>query len=93
MMPEQKGEHKENKQQAANNQKEEKTVTLKEQEYLKLKADAQRAGEYWDKLLRLQADFENTRKRLDKEKQDFFKFANEDIILERSGAHRRVVAV
>jgi len=62
--------------------KEEKAVTLKESEYLKLKEDAQKAGENWDKLLRLQADFENTRKRLEKEKQDFFKFANEGIILE-----------
>ncbi len=62
--------------------KEEKTVTLKETEYLLLKEDAQAAEEYKDKLLRLQADFENTRKRLDKEKQDFVKFANEGIILE-----------
>jgi len=59
-----------------------KTVTLKESEYLKLKEDSQKASEYWDKLLRLQADFENTRKRLEKERQDFFKFANEGIILE-----------
>ncbi len=62
--------------------KEDKTVTLKESEYLKMKEDAQKAGEYWDKLLRLQADFENTRKRQEKERQDFFKFANEGIILE-----------
>lgn len=59
-----------------------KTVTLKEPEYLKLKEEADKAKEYWERLLRLQADFENTRKRLDKEKQDFFKFANEGIILE-----------
>ena len=63
-------------------QKEEKTVTLNEQEYLKLKEEAQKAAEYWDRLLRLQADFENTRKRLEKEKQDFVRFANEGIILE-----------
>ena len=62
--------------------KEDKPVTLKETEYLKLKEDAQAAEEYKDKLLRLQADFENTRKRLDKEKQDFVRFANEGIILE-----------
>jgi molecular chaperone GrpE len=59
-----------------------KTVTLKESEYLQLKDEAAKAKEYWDKLLRLQADFENTRKRLDKEKQDFIKFANEGIIVE-----------
>ena len=32
--------------------------------------------------MRLQADFENTRKRLEKEKHDFVKFANEGIISE-----------
>lgn len=61
---------------------EEKVVTLKESEYLKLKEEADKAKEYWDKLLRLQADFDNTRKRLERERQDFVKFANEGIILE-----------
>jgi molecular chaperone GrpE len=67
--------HKEEKQ-------EDGTIILKESEYLKLKEEADRAKEYWDKLLRLQADFENTRKRLEKDKQDFCKFANESIIAE-----------
>lgn len=61
---------------------EEKTVQLKEAEYLKLKEDADKAKEYWDRLLRLQADFENTRKRLEKEKQEFVKFANEGLVVE-----------
>lgn len=61
---------------------EEKTINLKESEYLALKEEAAKAGEYWDKILRLQADFENSRKRLEKEKQDFIKFANEGIIAE-----------
>lgn len=61
---------------------EEKTITLKESEYLKLKEEADKSKAHWDRLLRLQADFDNTRKRLDKEKQDFVKFANEGIILE-----------
>ncbi len=63
-------------------QKEEKIVTLKESEYLKLEEEADKAKVYWDKILRLQADFDNTRKRLEREKQDFVKFANEGIILE-----------
>lgn len=62
--------------------KEDKVITLKESEYLKLKEEADKAKEYWDKLLRLQADFENMRKRLERDKQDFFRFANEGIILE-----------
>lgn len=60
----------------------EKIVTLKEEEYLKLKQEADKAKEHWDKLLRLQADFENTRKRLERDKQEFVKFANEGLILE-----------
>jgi len=64
------------------NQKEEKLITLKESEYLKLKEEADKAKEHWDKMLRLQADFENTRKRLEREKNDFVKFANEGIISE-----------
>jgi len=75
-------EHELNQKNQKENQKEEKSVTLKEPEYLKLKEEAQKAGEHWDKLLRLQAEFENTRKRLEKEKQEFLRFANEGIILE-----------
>lgn len=62
--------------------KEEKIVSLSEVEYQKLKEEADKAKEYWDRLLRVQADFENTRKRLEKEKQDFVKFANEGLLLE-----------
>jgi molecular chaperone GrpE len=65
-----------------NGKNEEKEVVLKESEYLKLKEDADKAAEFADKILRLQADFENTRKRIEREKQDFVKFANEGIILE-----------
>ena len=60
----------------------EKIISLKESEFLELKEEGQKAKEYWDRLLRLQADFENTRKRLEREKQDFLKFAHEGIILE-----------
>lgn len=80
-MDEQKNNNKEGKNQGANN-KEAKTVTLPEAEYLQLKEEAKKAKENWDRVLRLQADFENTRKRIEKEKQDFAKFANEGIILE-----------
>jgi molecular chaperone GrpE len=61
---------------------EEKTITLKESEYLLLKEEAGKVKEFSDRVLRLQADFENTRKRLEKEKQEFVKFANEGIIME-----------
>jgi molecular chaperone GrpE len=81
-MENQKHNQEENKKQPQAEKKEEKVVSLKESEYLKLKEEADKAQEYWDRLLRLQADFDNTRKRLEREKQDFVKFANEGIILE-----------
>ena len=52
-------------------------LNFSEYESLKEKAD-----EYFDKFLRIQADFDNYKKRLDKEKKDFIKFANEEIIIE-----------
>ncbi|MFA4854317.1 MAG: nucleotide exchange factor GrpE [Candidatus Omnitrophota bacterium] len=64
------------------NHKEEETITLKESEYLQLKDGADKCKEYQDKLVRVQADFENLRKRLERDKQDFLKYANEEIILE-----------
>ncbi len=83
MKPEElKKEHANNKDRKEEAIKEDKVVSLKESEYLKLQEEAGKAGEYRDRLLRLQADFENTRKRLEKEKQDFTRFANEGIIIE-----------
>lgn len=64
-----------------NNGKEE-TVILSKKEFDQLKAEAEKGKEHWDRTLRLQADFENTRKRLEREKQDFVKFANEGLIVE-----------
>ena len=51
-------------------------------EYEKLKEKAEKSDEYFDKLLRIQAEFDNYKKRLEKEKIEFIKFANSDIILE-----------
>ncbi|MBN1913380.1 MAG: nucleotide exchange factor GrpE [Candidatus Omnitrophica bacterium] len=74
--------NKDNKKHAESQPLEEKVISLTEEEYQKLKQEADKAQEYWDKLLRLQADFENTRKRLEKDKQDFLKFAQEEVIVE-----------
>ena len=60
----------------------EKVITLKLEEYNRLKEDATRCQDLEDKGLRLQADFENARKRMEKQVQDFAKYANEGIILE-----------
>ena len=60
----------------------EKQVTLSETEYNKLKQEVENAKQESDKILRFQADFENARKRLEKERLDFCRFANEGIIVD-----------
>jgi len=72
----------ENKNGQKNEQKKlEKTVSLKEQEYLALLEEVKKGKESQEKMLRHQADLENTRKRLEREKQEFLKYANEGLIL------------
>jgi len=68
--------------------KEKKDTQHKDKEYKKDK-DAEvllkkqkEYDELWDKYLRLQADFDNFKKRSYKEKSEFIKFANEGLILE-----------
>ena len=59
-----------------------KKILLTSEEFDALKEKAAKAEEYYDRLLRLQADFDNFKKRLEKEKIEFIKFANEEIIIE-----------
>lgn len=57
------------------------TVTATVEEDIEtLKAEAAKAKEHWERLLRTAADFENFRKRAAREKQDAVKFANEGLI-------------
>jgi molecular chaperone GrpE len=70
-------DHKDNKENQV-----EGTVMLKESEYKQLKDAAEKIKDTQDQLLRTQADFENMRKRLEKDKQEFLKYANEGILLE-----------
>ncbi|MBM3252053.1 MAG: nucleotide exchange factor GrpE [Candidatus Omnitrophica bacterium] len=71
--PEQKSEAKEN------------IVEIKEGELKKLQEEAAKAKEYWERILRLQAEFDNAKKRMQKEQSEFVKYANEEIILELLG--------
>lgn len=71
--------------QSHQNNKKEETLVLKKEDFEKLQAESQKAKEYWDRLLRQQADFENLRKRIERDKQEFVKFANEDLIAELLG--------
>ncbi len=57
-------------------------VTLSRDEFEALQAQAEKAQENWDRCLRQQADVENLRKRLERDRQDFIKFANEELIFD-----------
>lgn len=57
-------------------------ITVPASEYEAMKAKAAERDAYYDKYLRSQAEFENARKRLEKDKADFLKYANESLLLE-----------
>ncbi len=63
----------------AEKKKKDKVLKIKESEYAKI---VEEGKEYKDKYLRLFAEFDNARKRMDREKQDFVKYANEELIVE-----------
>jgi molecular chaperone GrpE len=60
----------------------EKTIKIKESEHARL---IEEAAKYKEQYIRLYAEFENARKRMDREKQEFVKFANEGLITEFLG--------
>ena len=57
-------------------------VTITGTEYNDLKAKAQERDAFYDKYLRGQAELENAKKRLEKERADFIKYANESFVIE-----------
>ncbi|MGA2316495.1 MAG: nucleotide exchange factor GrpE [Thermodesulfobacteriota bacterium] len=86
-----------------NHQKNKKKKEDKETEELKKKLEEKdkEAKENYDRLLRTAADFENYKKRSAREKEDWTKFANEDLIrailpfidnLERAVNHAQKIA-
>lgn len=54
--------------------------TLTSEQLEELKQQAAKAGENWDRLLRVTADLENFKKRAAREKQEAIKFANESLL-------------
>jgi molecular chaperone GrpE len=54
--------------------------TLSPEQFEELKARAAKADEYWDRLLRTTADFDNFKKRAARERQDAIRFANESLM-------------
>jgi len=57
-----------------------KRVHLFAEEFEKLKTAKENSEKYHDQLLRLQAEFENFRKRMEREKTEFLRYANEQLI-------------
>lgn len=55
-------------------------VNIKLKEYEELKEKAKLADERLEILMRTQAEFENSKKRMEKEKAEFIKFANDELI-------------
>ncbi len=64
----------------AMNNMEAKTVTLPTGEFEELKTKAAKANEYWDRLLRQTADFDNYKKRMARERQEATRYATEALI-------------
>ena len=59
-----------------------KRIKLGEADYHALQEKAKRAEELFDQLLRLQAEFENSRKRHQKEKGEYLRFAHGALVQE-----------
>ncbi len=62
------------------NKEEKKDVSIPEKEYEELKNKAAERDEYYNKWLKVHAEYDNTRKRMEKEKIDHLKFANEGLV-------------
>ncbi len=56
-------------------------VMLSQKEFQDLSEKAKTSDECYDKWLRAHAELDNARKRMNKEKEEFLKFANEDLII------------
>lgn len=67
---------------AAPDNKNNDKVTLPKAEYDDLRARAQERDAYYEKYVRAHAEFENARKRMEKDRIDLSKYAGESIILE-----------
>lgn len=57
-------------------------MVISVKEYQEFKECSRQKQEYFDKLLRSQAEFENFKKRTTRERQEFLKLANEGLIYE-----------
>lgn len=61
---------------------EEGVVSVPKSEYDVLKSKAEEKELYYDKYLRLQAEFDNAKKRFEKDKSDLLRYSNDGFLLE-----------
>lgn len=59
---------------------EEEKITIPKQEYEALKSKSEERDSLYDKYLRSHAELENAKKRMEKEKADYLRYANESFI-------------
>jgi len=57
-------------------------ITVSRKEYEALKSKAQERDVFYDQYVRAHAEFDNARKRLEKERSDALKYANESMLLD-----------
>jgi len=55
-------------------------VTVERKEWNDMEAKAQKADEYWDRFVRLNAEFDNFKKRAARERSEAVKYANEALL-------------
>lgn len=60
----------------------EEMVTILKKEYEALKSKHDERDSYYDKYVRAHAEFENAKRRMEKEKGDFLKYANESFVID-----------
>jgi molecular chaperone GrpE len=74
-------DQKKQKRKAGQEKRPDEKIVLPNEEFEALNEKAKKCDEYHDKMLRAFAELDNTKKRLFKEKEEFLKFANEELIL------------
>lgn len=75
--------HEENKEKPAEAQEQQAPpaeVTINAAELESLKQQAAKAQENWDRYVRLQADFDNARKRWERDREEYTRYANEEVL-------------
>ncbi len=82
-----KNQKKENLENLLSDEARSESVLITKDEYKNLLEESNRCKEYLSDLKRLQADFENAKKRLEKDRSDYIKYANEEIIADLIGIY------